>query len=140
MGFTWHFLPFRYFNKRIEAHFEVRTIDWSSNSLAPDCMGQHGEKGKLHEIFHIRSWNVSRVDTWTNIEFYVRVSFVFSLFWLKLAYHLWFYEEHFYFNRVYVNIETFLSTSSLQSPMELKLQIQTPNTVTAQNMHTVLSE
>jgi len=93
----------------------------------------------LHENFHIRSWNVSRIDTWTNLEFYVRISFVFSLFWLKLAYHLWYFEEYFYFNRVYVNIESFLNSPTI-SPMEIKLQIQTPNTVAAQNKHIVLSE
>jgi len=84
---------------------------------------------KLNEYFHIRNWNISEIDTWTNLEFYCRIGFIFSLFWLKLAYHLWYYEEYFYFNRVYVNIEDFLSISTI-TPLAIKLE--TPNTVAAQ--------
>merc|ERR1712218_422643 len=91
-------------------------------------MGNMEDGEKLHEIFHIRSWDVSRIDTWTNLEFYVRISFVFSLFWLKLTYHLWYFEEYFYFNRVMLNVETFLSSSSL-TDLDVNIQIQTPNAV-----------
>merc|ERR1712107_358805 len=56
---------------------------------------------------HVRSWNVSLVDQWTNEQLLFRILFIMSLFWVKLAYHLWYKYEYFYFNRRHINLDHF---------------------------------
>jgi len=60
---------------------------------------------ELREQFHLREWNISETDHSTNLEWFLRISGVMSLFWVKLAYHLHFYKKYFYFNRVMIKLE-----------------------------------
>jgi hypothetical protein len=83
----------------------------------------------LEEYYTIKSYNISENDQYTNLELWTRISMVMSFFWLKLAYHLWYYFEYFYYNRLLIKLDSFLDTSTIAptSPTQDKSNSITPS-------------
>jgi len=67
----------------------------------------------LEKTWTIRSYNISENDQYTNLELWTRICLIMSFFWLKLAYHLWYYFEYFYYNRLLIKLNSFLDTSTV---------------------------
>jgi len=93
------------------------------------------DEESLEEWYTIKTYNISENDQYTNLELFTRIAMVMSLFWLKLAYHLWYYFEYFYFNRLLIKLDSFLNTSSVKmGPMSPTMDLsqisvsQTPQT------------
>jgi len=100
---------------------------------------------ELEESFHIREWNISETDHSTNLEWFLRIAGIMSLFWVKLAYHLHFYKKYFYFNRVMIKLEdlqpptysvskTFTPSTSLDVPVIL----ESPSSMTRYSLNVPL--
>lgn len=93
---------------------------------------------QLEEDFHIREWNLSETDHSTNLEWFLRIAGVMSLFWVKLAYHLHYFEKFFYFNRVMIKLEDLnpqtVSLSKSSSPLSCEV-MESPSSMTRYSLN-----
>jgi len=95
----------------------------------------------LREDFHIREWNISETDHSTNLEWFLRIAGIMSLFWVKLAYHLHFYKKYFYFNRVMIKLEDLnpqsVSVSKTFTPcsQEIPVTLESPSSMTCYSLN-----
>merc|ERR1719192_1898768 len=82
----------------------------------------------LEKTWTIRSYNISENDQYTNLELWTRICLIMSFFWLKLAYHLWYYFEYFYYNRLLIKLSSFLDASTVapSTPTQDKFNSITP--------------
>merc|ERR550517_181530 len=67
----------------------------------------------LEKTWTIRNYDISANDQYTNLELWTRICLVMSFFYLKLAYHLWYYFEYFYYNRLLIRLNSFLDSSTV---------------------------